>query len=350
MRVVVAGGGVIGRSVAWRCARRGLEVVLHDPEPERSASFVAAGMLAPVNETVHGEEDVLALNLESARRWPRFAAELAADSGLDPGYLRCGTLAVARDGDDMAALDWLAVYQAELGLAVERLGRREVRRREPALGPGVVGGLLAPDDHQVENRRLLTALGAALDRHGVERVDRPLASVAAAGDATVVVAAGWQSSDLVPGLPVRPVKGQIVRLGARPTSVLPAHVLFGRDAYVAPRFGEIVVGATVEEQGADRTVTAGAVQDLLRAAWELVPGIAEAELVECAAGLRPAAPDNRPLIGAVDDTVVVATGHHRHGILLAPVTADAVLMLIDTGCVDDVVAPFGADRFGVPAW
>lgn len=342
------GGGVIGLAVAWRCARRGMDVAIHDPTPERAAARVAAGMLAPVTELHFGEEDLLALNLEAALRWPAFANELAADAGRDPGYVQTGTLAVARDTDDLAALEVLHAYQTELGLEVERLTARQLRRREPALATAVRGGLFVAGDHQVENRRLLAALVAATEMRGATVVadapDNPEELAALEADA-VVVAAGWASARLLPRLPVRPVKGQILRLAATPRSVLPTHVLRGLEVYVVPRHREIVVGATVEDVGADTTVTAGAVHELLRAAWELVPGVAEAELVETAAGLRPGTPDNAPIIGVLDHRTVVATGHYRNGILLAPVTADAVAELLDTGGTPQVIAPFGPDRF-----
>jgi len=348
VRVAVVGAGVIGLSAAWRCALRGMDVTVHDPDPGRAAAHVAAGMLAPVTELHYGEEALLALNLESARRWPGFAAALAADAGTDPGYVESGTLAVARDTDDLTVLEELRSYQAELGLHAERLTGRELRRREPALAPSVRGGLFVAGDHQVETRRLLTALRAAAEARGARLVpDAPADAAALAGLAAdaVVVAAGWCSPQLLPGLPVRPVKGQILRVRSTSRSVLPTHVLRGRDVYVVPRHDEVVLGATVEEVGSDTTVTAGAVHELLRAAWELVPGIAEAELVECAAGLRPGTPDNAPMIGAVDDRTVVATGHYRNGVLLAPVTADAVAELLDTGSSLDVVASFTPDRF-----
>lgn len=348
LRVAVVGAGVIGLSVAWRCAARGMDVTVHDPDPRRAAAHVAAGMLAPVTELHYGEETLLALNLDSARRWPGFAAALAADSGIDPGYVESGTLAVARDPDDLAALEALRAYQAELGLTAEWLTARQLRRREPALAPSVRGGLFVAADHQVETRRLLTALEAAAVARGARLVsDAPTDATALAGLAAdaVVVAAGWCSPQLVPGLPVRPVKGQILRLRSTSRSVLPTHVLRGLDVYVVPRHDEVVVGATVEEAGSDTTVTAGAVHELLRAAWALVPGSAEAELVECAAGLRPGTPDNAPVIGAVDERTVVATGHYRNGVLLAPVTGDAVAELLVTGRLPRLAAPFTADRF-----
>ena len=345
----MVGAGVIGLSVAWRCAQRRMDVTVYDPDPSRAAAHVSAGMLAPVTELHYGEEALLALNLDSARRWPAFAAALAADAGVDPGYVQSGTVAVARDADDLAALEALGCYQAELGLRAEWLTARQMRRREPALAPITRGGLFVAGDHQVESRRLLRALRAAGEGRGVRLVAQaatdPTALTGLAGADAVVVAAGWCSPQLLPRLPVRPVKGQVLRLRSTSRSVLPTHVLRGRDVYVVPRHDEIVLGATVEEVGADTTVTAGAVHELLRAAWELVPGIAEAELVECAAGLRPATPDNAPIIGAVDDRTAVATGHHRNGVLLAPVTADAVAELVDTGSSPDVVAPFTPDRF-----
>jgi glycine oxidase len=346
--VAVLGGGAIGLAVAWRCARRGLQVTVHDPDPQQAAAWVAAGMLGPVTEVHYGEEALLALNLDSARRWPGFAAELADDAGADPGYLRCGTLAVARDGDDVAAHDEVYRYLVELGLEVERLTGRAVRRREPALAASVRGGFFVAGDHQVDNRRFLHALRSACDARGVvvtTRSPTDAAGVAALDADAVVVAAGWRSSELVAGLPVRPVKGQVLRLRSTARAVLPSHVLRGLDVYVVPRGDEVVIGATVEEVGADTTVRAGAVHELLRDAWELVPGVAEAELVECGVGLRPGTPDNAPIIGAVDGRTVVATGHYRNGILLAPVTADAVTDLVVTGSAPAVVEAFGPGRF-----
>lgn len=351
MHVIVVGGGIIGRSVAWRLARTGCDVTLLDPAPERAAAQVAAGMLAPLTEVHYGEEALLGLNLVAAQRWPGFAAELADDAGADPGLVRCGTLLVARDADDRSALDAVYDYQRELGLEVERLTSRAIRRHEPALGPSIRGGLYAPGDHQVHNRHLLAALSLAGARQGV-RV-RAMAAEKVRGDAVdlpdgrsleadaVVVSAGAWSRHLLPGLPVRPVKGQILRLRATARSIAPSHVIRGLEVYLVPRRdGELVVGATMEERGEDVTITAGAVHDLLHAAWELVPGIAEMELAETAAGLRPSTPDNRPIIGSTAEGPVVATGHHRNGILLAPVTADAVTELLTCGELPPHVAPF----------
>lgn len=356
MRVIVVGAGIVGRAVAWRLAQRGAAVTVIDPDPATAAAQVSAGMLAPVTEGVFGEEALRSLNLESACRWPSFAVELACESGSDPGYVECGTLLVARDVDDQRELERLAAYLGSLGRAVEALDARSLRRREPALGVSTRGGLWVADDHQVDPRATLGALAVAGARLGVHEVRCAAVDVGAqhvrleGGDVieadAVVACAGWCTRDLL-GVPLRPVKGQILRLGATSRAVLPTHVVRGLDVYVVPRpGGEIVVGATSEEVGADRSVTAGAVRALLEEAWRLVPGLDEASLVECRAGLRPATPDGAPVLDTVEG-VRVATGHHRNGVLLAPVTADAVVAAVFEGSWPELTAPFRLDRFAV---
>jgi glycine oxidase len=360
MRVLVVGGGVIGEAVAWRLAGHGAQVTVVDPAPGGGASWVAAGMLAPVAEAGPGDEAVLALNLASAARWPAFAAALADASGSDPGYTTNGTLVVARDRDDLDVLDDVGDQHDAAGLGSLRVGSREARRLEPALGPSARGALWLPDDHQVDNRLLLAALARASDRAGVARVAERARRVTAqsvetasglrlTADAVVVATGAWAPPVEVEGrpvtVPVRPVKGQILRLRATAGAVFPRRTVRGTDVYVVPReHGEIVVGATVEERGFDTTVTAGAVLSLLQDAWELLPGLAEAELAEAVAGLRPATPDNVPLIGSLGPAgPVVATGHHRHGILLTPLTADLVAHLVLGVAVPDGRRDLGLD-------
>lgn len=376
--VVVAGGGVIGLAVAWRAAQAGMAVTVCDPRPGSGASRAAAGMLAPVTEVAYGEEALLALNLDSIRRWPTFAAELAEFSGLDPGYLECGTVFVARDADDRAVLEDLIAFQRGLGLEVEPLRSRQLRALEPGLAPGVRGGIHAPGDHQVDNRALLAALQAACDRAGVGvRPARVLGLLTGAdrvtgvwldsGDElmteTVVLAAGCWSGQLkgvAPGVlpPVRPVKGQLLHLRGPAEAPLASRNVRGLDVYVVTRpDGRVEVGATVEEQGFDLTPTAGAVHDLLRDARDLLPDVAELDFVEVAVGLRPGSPDNAPLLGPASgiDGLVCATGHYRNGMLLTPVTADLIAELLETGKLPEQAAPFAPDRFArgagkEPAW
>ncbi|MEU3855920.1 glycine oxidase ThiO [Streptomyces sp. NPDC028722] len=371
--VLVIGGGIIGLVTAWRAAQRGLATAVVDPEPGGGAARVAAGMLAAVTELHYGEETLLALNLESARRYPEFVAELTELTGHDPGYRRCGTLAVALDADDRAHLRDLHALQQRSGLASEWLSGRECRRLEPMLAPGVRGGLRVDGDHQVDPRRLAAALMAACERAGVvfhrawtERLD--VAGGRAAGVTTadgtglsagqVVLAAGSLSGRLA-GLPeelrppVRPVKGQVLRLTV-PHRFAPflsrtvRAVVRGSQVYLVPREnGELVVGATSEELGWDTTVTAGGVYELLRDAHELVPGITELPLTETRAGLRPASPDNAPLLGPSGlDGLLLATGHHRNGVLLTPVTGDVLAHTLVTGGLPPEARPFTPRRFG----
>jgi glycine oxidase len=309
-------------------------------------------LLAPVTEVHYGEEDLLRLNLASAALYPDFVAELEDLTGSSTGYRRSGTLVVARDGDESVALAELLAFQQRLGLEVERVGRRDARRLEPALAPGVRGAIVVKGDHQVDNRALVDALLAACERAGVEFVHARAAGIV--GDEKV---AGVRTEDatiscgqvvLAALPPVRPVKGQLLHLRAEPRPApLVSHNLRGLDVYIVPRAdGRIVVGATVEEMGFDVDVTAGATLELLRAAWELVPGIAEAELTETVAGLRPGTPDNAPLVGPSSwEGLALATGHYRNGVLLAPLTAQAIAGLVADGAMLPEIAPFSPARF-----
>ena len=364
--VAVAGGGLIGLSIAWRAARRGLSVTVVDDAPGTGASAAAAGMLAPVTEAGYREEPLLRLGLASLERWPAFAAELEAAAGLPVGLRTVGTLVVGFDDDDVRALDALHAFQLELGLAAERLTPRNARRREPSLTPRVRGGLLVSGDHSVDGRAVHAALLAAAEAAGVELVrDRVAELVVDGGRAaglrlaggrtvaagSVVLALGARSGQLpgVPPLPVRPVKGQILRL-AGADGLLDGTVralVRGRQVYLVPYGGDrLVVGATTEDRGFDPTVTAGGVHDLLHDAIDVVPGITELELVETLARWRPGTPDNAPLLGPSGvPGLVLATGHHRNGALLTPVTADLVAELLATGQLPEAASPFTLDRF-----
>ncbi|WP_336209051.1 FAD-dependent oxidoreductase [Nonomuraea sp. LPB2021202275-12-8] len=366
---LVVGGGVVGLSIAWRLARSGRPVTLVDPAPASGASHAAAGMLAPVSEVSYTEEPLLRLGVASLARWPSFAAELAADAGLsadagpdprgglgaDGGLLAAaragldlradGTLDVAFGADDLAALGELAAFMEKLGLPVERLTGRECRRLEPMLAPSVRGGLLARTDAWVDPRRVTAALLAALERRGVPVVRARVSELLREGDRVtgvrlepatgpreiaaerVVLAAGAWSGGLA-DVPVRPVKGQIMRLRAAQPLLgrCVRGTVHGTPVYLVPRGdGELVVGATQEELGFDTRVTAGGLYELLRDARELVPGVTELEVADVVAGLRPGTPDNLPIVGPSGTPgLTLATGHHRGGVLLAPLTAAIV--------------------------
>jgi glycine oxidase len=365
--VAVAGGGLIGLSVAWRAAQRGLSVTVVDDAPGSGASAAAAGMLAPVTEVSYGEEALLRLCLASLERYPAFVAEVERTSGIPVGLRTVGTVVVGFDEDDMRELDALHRYQQELGLSVERLTPRETRRREPSLTPRVRGGLAVSGDHSVDGRAMHAALTAAAAAAGVRFVHERVADVEVAGgrvtglrtasgvmvaaDVVVLAMGAWSASlPSVRCLPLRPVKGQILRL-AGAADLLDGTVralVRGRHVYLVPYAGNgLIVGATVEDRGFDATVTAGGVHDLLHDAIEVMPGVTELELVETLARWRPGTADNGPLLGASElPGLVMATGHYRNGVLLTPITGDVIAEVLTTGTLPDLAAPFTVDRFG----
>jgi glycine oxidase len=376
---VIIGGGVIGLSVAWRAAQRGISVTLADPAPGRGASYAAAGMLTPAAEAAYAEKDLFTLGLESLRRYPGFVAELTARTGEQTGFRQTGTLQVGYDADDLAVLHEAQALQESLGVATQRLTSRECRAAEPMLDPSVRGGLLAASDGSIDPRRLTTALQAAVGQAGVTMLPQQVAEVVVTSgpgpgraqgvrlaDGTriaadhVVLAAGWQSGQLgglPPGSlpPIRPVKGQILRLRASGGAALPGRcvrgIVRGCPVYLLPRdSGELVVGATQEELGADTRVTAGGIWELLRDARTLVPGVTELDFAEAIAGLRPGTPDNAPVLGPAGlPGLVLATGHFRGGVLLAPITAEVVTEYLFTERMPAVAAPFTMTRFAAAA-
>jgi glycine oxidase len=372
--VLVVGAGVIGLACAWRAAQRGMSVRVIDAEtPGSGASRVAAGMLAPVGEASWGEQALLELNLASARAYPGFAAELEDFSGRAVGYRRCGAVHIALDRDETEELRRRHDLQRSLGLEAEWMRPARCRDLEPGLAPACAAGVLAADEGEVDPRTLTTALVAATEGAGGEVLPGTEATDALIdGDrlrgvrtadgrelraGQVVLAAGcwsgsvpWLPPDAVP--PVRPVKGQVLALRGPAEEPVCERIVATQWVYVVPRGdGRVVVGATVEERGFELTVTAGGVHELLREAYRVLPEIAELELTEAIAGLRPGTPDNAPLIGPGSlDGLVVATGHYRNGILLVPVTADAVAAVLAGEDPPEVVAPMTPRRFeGVAA-
>lgn len=351
--VLFVGGGVIGLSAAWRLARAGAAVTVIDAGFDGRASWAAAGMLTPVTEAYWGEDALLALTVGSMARWPSFATDLEHATGHDIGLELDGVLAVGLDTDDVAVIDDLHSLHLDHGLASTRLRSRECREHEPLLSPQVRGGLFAPNDGAVDPRRLVDALDVACRDAGVDLRTGHVERFALDGDrvtgvvmgdemlsaGTSVLAAGSWSSllDAVPGavdVPVRPVYGEVIRLRERTPDHTPSHtiraVVRGQHVYIVTRrSGEIVVGATSLERGYETRVTANGTYELLRDALSIVPSLAEAEFVEVIAGLRPGTPDNAPLVGhAGVDGLIVATGHYRNGILLTPITADAVAAIV----------------------
>jgi glycine oxidase len=324
-------------------------------------------MLAAGIEAEPGEAPLYALNRLSQELWPGFAAELEAASGLQVGYRGEGTLAVALTRDDVAQLRFHFDYQRSLGIALDWLSGAEARRREPHLHPSLAAAVLSPRDHQVDNRRLVTALrraflavGGRLHEHapvGAIEVEGGRATGIRVGEAlhpadVVVLAAGAWSGEIA-GLPraaqppVRPIKGQMLALRMDAAAPLLRHVVWTPKVYLVPRGdGRLIIGATVEERGFDTSLTAGGVFALLEGVWRAVPGVEELPIDEMWVGHRPGSRDDAPMLGPSPvERLVLATGHHRNGILLTPVTADAVSRFILTGEVDETIRPFGIERF-----
>jgi glycine oxidase len=343
---VVVGGGVIGLSCAWRAAQRGARVALVErSQPPAGATRVAAGMLAPVGELAFGEPQLLEMTLAAAQLYPEFVAALERATGISTGYRRDGALHVALDHDEAAELRRVHELQRSLALGAEWLPPRRCRELEPGLTPSFNGGVHAPGEGSVDPRALSAALLAALESEGVAlRTGTGVDAALLDGEriagvrtesgeelhaATVILAAGawsgqaeWLPEPARP--PVRPVKGQILELRSRDDALPCRRIVASERVYLVPRpDGRLIAGATVEEQGFDTAVTAGGVHELLREAYRLLPEVAEMELVEAAAGLRPGTPDNLPLVGESGvDGLLWATGHYRNGILLAPLAAN----------------------------
>jgi glycine oxidase len=365
--VAIVGGGVIGLSIAWRLAAAGLGVAVFERgEVGSGASLAATGMLAAATELEPGGTDLLALALESQRAWPRFRAELEAEAGLDIDYRAEGTLTVAIGRDEVDRLRFRHELQARHGLATRWLDGAAARALEPALRPSVSAGIFCADDHQVDPRRLVPALRRAAAARGATICERlPARSLDIAGGrvggvvtaqglcraTTVVIANGaWAGSGDPLGdalaVPVRPLKGQALALRTTARTGAPAHVVWTEQVHLAPKAGgRLLVGATVEECGFDPAVTAGAVFALIDGARRALPSVEDMELEAVWTGFRPTSDDDAPILGATPIAgLVLATGHHRNGILLAPVTAQAIHHLVTAGEMAGAAGSFGLER------
>jgi glycine oxidase len=368
-KVVIIGAGVIGLGIAWRLASRCAVVEVFDRAAAGAgATHAAAGMLAACAEAEPGEEALTALGRESQARWPSFAAEVLKASGIDVELRTEGTLVVALTADDQARLHHQLVFQHKLGLPLEWITAAETRRREPHLAGKLAGAVWSPEDHHVDNRKLASALRIAAESTGaIIREHAPVKEISIRGgraegviladetkvSADVVVLAAGAWSRCIAGIPpeqrppVRPIKGQMLALRMDAATPLLNHVVWAPGVYLVPRRdGRLIVGATVEEKAFDTSLTAGGLLTLLEAGWRAVPSIEELPIEEMWVGHRPGSRDDAPIIGRgpVDD-LIYATGHHRNGILLAPVTADATARLIIEGVCDPAIRPFGVERF-----
>ena len=367
-RVVIIGAGIIGLGIAWRLAPRASVTVFDRGKAGAGASHAAGGMLAACCEAEPGEEALVALGRDSQARWPAFAAEIERASGVDVELRREGTLVLALTADDQAEIAHRLEFQRRLDLPLEWLTAAATREREPHLAGKIAGALFSPQDHQVDNRKLAAALRIAAEAAGATiHEHRPVKEIVvqggrakgvaledgsiAAADIVVLAAGAW--SRTIGGLPpdrrppVRPVKGQMLALQMDAAAPLLNHVLWAPGAYLVPRRdGRLVIGGTVEERGFDETITAGGMLTLLEAAWRAIPAVEELPIAEIWVGHRPGSRDDAPILGRGPlEGLFYSTGHHRNGILLAPVTADAMARLILDDVVEPAIKPFGLERF-----
>lgn len=363
---VIVGGGIIGLSLAWELARRDREVmVLEADQAGQGTTWLGAGMLAPSAEIGFEEWELYQLSSHSSMLWRGFADDLQRETSVDVDYRTDGTLMVADDRDAAEALRRVYDFQVSRGLDVQWLTGAEALEREPFLAPRLSGAVFAGTDHQADNRLLVKALLAALKRRGVPvregcRIASVLPDPARPGAVTVdgervvgrrvIVAAGvWsgQIEGLAPfAPPVRPVKGQMIELLAEPPFDL-RHVIRGPSAYMAPKSdGRLLLGATSEEMGFDTSITGGGLYKLLEGGWEIVPGILDLKVTDTWAGLRPASRDHKPILGPSGHPGIdYATGHYRHGIILAPITARLMADYLIGGETPEEMQPFLPQRF-----
>ncbi|MCU0697350.1 MAG: glycine oxidase ThiO [Myxococcaceae bacterium] len=364
MKALIVGGGIMGTSIALELAAAQVEVtVLERSLPGAEASTAAAGMLAPQLEA-HAPGPMLELSMRSRTLYPAWAQRLSAESGLDVGYQACGALQVALTTAQAYELEATVAWQTAAGLRATFLTGDEARALEPALSPDAVAAAHFPDDHQIDPRKLMTALTAVARKRGItfraalvrrvlERSGRALGLELEKGqleaDVTIVAAGAWTSQ--LPGVGVqeahlKPARGQLLELSPPTTAV--HHLLKAGVGYVVPRAGgRVICGTTVELVGYDKRVTDEGRAQILAQAQALCPGLAGATIVDAWAGLRPWTADGLPLLGFGHlDGLVIASGHYRNGILLAPITARLVAQLVTGGRPAMDLSPFRPDRFG----
>jgi glycine oxidase len=368
--VVIVGGGVIGLSVARALARRGVRqiVLIERAGLGSEASSAAAGMLAPQAEA-DCADDFFSLACASRDLYPEFAAALHQETGIDIELDHTGTIYLALTEQDEVAIGERYGWQTRAGLAVEQLTASDAHLLEPCVSEAVRGALRFPLDGQVENRRLVSALaeanrqrdvrlvtGVTVESLSIEqgRVTGVQTSTGFISTRNLVLAAGAWTSQLhhaqrgLPQVRIEPVRGQMICLEANPQ--VAQHVIYSPRGYLVPRLdGRLLAGATTEQVGFDKRITAAGVHALLTSALEIAPQVLNLPVTDIWAGLRPCAPDKLPLLGACDEVegLVYATGHYRNGILLAPITGELIADVIVDTVMPSLIRPFSPNRFAL---
>lgn len=363
--VIVIGGGIIGCSIAHRLASEGIGVtVIERGQPGQEASWAAAGMLAPQAESAHSVPEPLPeLFSASHALYPEFVAELEEETGIHIPYQTNGSVMLAMDYQETKMLAGLLERHLKTGRDVEELSAQEVKEKQPGLSDAVEAALFFPDDHAVDNRQLMSALVEGATRRGVSFLTntpvlgwnfegRRAVGVRIPGRVvkgeTVILAAGcWtdliEAGDLATA--IRPIRGQIVCLENKPQTL--QHLIHSSGCYIVPwPDGRTIVGSTLENVGFDKTVTAEGVKKLLVAAIKTVPLLRDAAVTDQWAGLRPNTPDDLPVLGKTRySNLIIASGHFRNGILLAPITAKLITELVVSEQPSISLEPFSPARF-----
>jgi len=366
--VAIVGGGIIGCAIAFQLAAEKLKIaVLDRQQPGREASWAAAGMLSPAPDSPR-DCPLVPLAKESLRLYPEFVRAIKESSGKPVDYTRKGTLQIFTGASAEAERNAMLAEHRELGLASEAISLSDARQLEPALNPAISAVLHLPEEESVDPRLLMDSLLAAAVNRGVkirpgfsvasliEEGDRCAGVLAPSGEKIhakhVIIAAGCFSAEIaapagkrIPAIPTRPVRGQMLAL--RQNNVTLRHVLRSERGYLVPRSdGRIVAGSTSEDAGFHKSVTAGGLRKILEAGLELCADLGSAEILETWSGLRPGTPDDLPILGLTNmEGLILATGHYRNGILLAPVTAKLVKEWVIDGRTTFDTQAFSPFRF-----
>jgi glycine oxidase len=347
--VLIIGAGVIGLSCAYKLSKEGLKVILADPNPGKSASWAAAGMLAPVFEVKYAESSHVPFNIEARRAWPSFAKELTDLVNCDIDFKEGGTLQIAKSFDDLTYLMELAKFCRSLGFKVDNLSPREVRQLEPSLSPQISGGFFNEVDAQVNNRLLVDALIKAVKILGAEIILESIRELKIEKSRIIgaktdneefsfkyaVICLGSYAKNfpyIKDYLTIFPIKGQILRL-KKPeffAERIVRAVVNSRTLYIVPRSDdEVVLGATQEDTGFDDSISLGPLSDLMNDALLVAPFLYDSAIRDITVGFRPNTVDNMPVVDWLPaENLAVSCGHFRNGILQAPISAEIITKLI----------------------
>ena len=365
--ILIIGGGIIGLSIARELDLRGLRgiTVVEQGRCGEQSSWAAAGMLGAQAETDE-PGDMLSFCVESRSMYPALAASLLEDTGVDIELDQKGTLYLAFDEDDVTRISERVRWQQNAGLDAQMLTGPDARKTEPFVSPEVIGGALFPNDWQVENRKLLSALRRYAELRGITIVENTAVTSlkngsgvvtgvetdagAMSAGTTILATGAWTSLIKIGAFPVpvavKPIRGQMIAF--RTAKRLFERVIYSTGGYMVPRAdGRVLIGATSEDVGFDKGITAAAAAGLIETASRIAPALGGLSVVEHWAGLRPAGTDRMPILGQLSgiDGLYIATGHYRNGILLAPRTSEILADLVVDGRRSPYLEAFGPERF-----